>query len=63
MRVVSFPMPLGFIHLEDGQWVDFPLPALVMYPGLLANITAVTAVAALPVLIGSLLFHRAQSPK
>ncbi len=54
MRYVSFPMPLAFFHLEDGQWVDFVTPPYVMYPGLLANVVAIVAVALLPLLLASL---------
>src|SRR5205809_164517 len=25
-RVASFPVPVVFFHLEDGDWVDFPVP-------------------------------------
>jgi hypothetical protein len=25
-RIGSFPIPIVFFHLEDGQWVDFPVP-------------------------------------
>jgi heme A synthase len=60
MRVVSFPMPLSFFHFENGHWVDFPTPEFVMYPGLAANVIASTALAVLPVLIASLLFHRSE---
>src|SRR6266571_4465962 len=42
IRFISFPIPLSFLHLEDGQWVDFPTPEFVMYPGLATNMLAVT---------------------
>jgi hypothetical protein len=58
MRFASFPMPLSFFHFEDGHWIDFPTPQFVMYPGLAANVIAITALAVLPVLLASLLFHR-----
>jgi hypothetical protein len=54
MRFVSFPMPLAFFHLEDGRWVDFVTPPYVMYPGLVANVITVVAVALLPLLLASL---------
>ena len=60
MRFLSFPIPLCFFHLEDGQWVDFPTPGFVAYPGLATNIVAVTALAVLPVLVASLFSHRGQ---
>jgi hypothetical protein len=53
MRFVSFPMPVAFSHLEEGQWVDFPTPPQIMYPGLAANVVAVVAVCLLPLLITS----------
>lgn len=56
MRYVSFPMPLGFFHLEDGQWVDFVTPPYVMYPGLVANVIAIVAIKLLPLLIASVVF-------
>ncbi len=58
MRFVSFPMPVAFFHLEDGQWVDFPTPEYVMYPGLAANVAVITACLVLPVLAASLVVHR-----
>jgi hypothetical protein len=57
-RFASFPIPLCFFHLENGQWVDFITPEIVMYPGLLANIVAITAIVVLPIMIASLLLHR-----
>jgi hypothetical protein len=58
MRFISFPMPLGFFHLEDGRWVDFPTPEYVMYPGIAVNILAITALAVTPLLAASLVAHR-----
>jgi hypothetical protein len=54
MRFASFPMPLAFFHLEDGQWIDFVTPPYVIYPGLVANVIAIVAVALLPLLLASL---------
>ena len=48
MRIVGIPMPLVFFHFEDGQWVDFPLPSYVMWPGFITNITTGIAVCLLP---------------
>jgi hypothetical protein len=31
MRVIGFPIPSVFFHLEDGNWVDFVLPGPVMW--------------------------------
>lgn len=61
MRYVSFPMPIAFFHLEDGNWVDFITPPHVMYPGLVANILAVIAASLLPLLLASVIVHRRQS--
>jgi hypothetical protein len=37
MRVIGFPIPVCFFHLEDGSWVDFPLPPGMGYLGCAAN--------------------------
>jgi hypothetical protein len=58
IRYASFPIPLAFFHLEHGQWIDFVTPAYVMYPGLVANVTAVVAVVLLPLLLVSLVSGR-----
>lgn len=50
MRFCSFPIPLAFLHLEDGQWIDFITPPPVMYAGLVANVIAIIAVCLLPLL-------------
>jgi hypothetical protein len=26
-RFIGFPVPVAFLHLEDGQWIDFIIPA------------------------------------
>ena len=57
-RFVSFPLPVCVFHLEDGQWVDFPLAKFAMYRSLAINIVAVTALAVLPVFVASLFSHR-----
>jgi hypothetical protein len=62
MRYASFPVPLAFFHLEDGHWVDFITPPYIMYPGLVANIAAFTALALLPLLITRRILGRSQSP-
>jgi hypothetical protein len=48
MRIQGFPMPLVFFHLEDGHWVDFPIPLYVGWPGLVTNVIAGVAVCVLP---------------
>ena len=58
IRYFSFPMPVAFFHLEDGQWVDYITPPYVMFPGLVANVVAIVAVALLPLLLASLALGR-----
>jgi hypothetical protein len=53
IRYASFPVPLAVFRLEDGLWVDYVTPAAVMYPGVVANVLAIVAVALLPVLLAS----------
>jgi hypothetical protein len=48
MRVVGIPMPLGFFHFENGQWLDFPLPAYVLWPAYFANVIFWMAICLLP---------------
>ncbi|NBR85859.1 MAG: hypothetical protein EB141_01845 [Verrucomicrobia bacterium] len=52
-RCASFPLPLAFFRLEDGRWVDFVTPTYVMYPGLVANVVAIVAMALLPLWFAS----------
>ena len=47
-RFFSFPVPVAFFHLEDGQWVGFVPPAPLGYFMMLANVLIVTAFATLP---------------
>jgi hypothetical protein len=37
-----------FFHLEDGQWVDFPVPPFQAWSAAFTNIIAITALATLP---------------
>jgi hypothetical protein len=48
-RIGSFPIPVVFFHFEDGQWVDFPVPAFQAWLAIAANIITITALATLPV--------------
>jgi hypothetical protein len=48
MRIAGIPMPLVFFHFENGQWVDFPLPAYVGWPGYVTNILFWIAICLLP---------------
>jgi cytochrome bd-type quinol oxidase subunit 2 len=61
LRFFSFPIPVNFFHLEDGQWVDFPTPLVFGYPAMFTNIVAITAFAVLPVLVASLFSHRQET--
>ena len=60
LRCASFPVPLAFFHLENGNWIDFVTPPQVMYSGLVANILAVVAVFLLPLLLTLVISHRRQ---
>ena len=53
-RFFSFPVPVVFFHLEDGQWVDFPTPKFFGYLAMFTNILIITASAILPVLLASI---------
>jgi hypothetical protein len=44
VRVIGFPVPVCFFHLEDGQWVDYITPPAMQWAGWAANI--LTGVAA-----------------
>jgi hypothetical protein len=57
MRCLSFPVPLAFFHLENGQWIDFITPPYIRYPGVAANITAAVAGALAPLFLASALFQ------
>jgi hypothetical protein len=37
MRVIGFPVPGCFFHLEDGNWVDYPLPTAMQWADCAAN--------------------------
>jgi hypothetical protein len=48
LRVISFPIPIGFFHLEDGQWVDFIVPQFQMWLALFTDVLTLTAFTTLP---------------
>jgi hypothetical protein len=48
MRVIGFPVPVCFFHLENGNWVDFLPPAAMQYPGCAANFLSGLAAPLLP---------------
>ena len=47
-RIGSFPIPVVFFHLEDGAWMDFPVPEFQVWATIFANIITITALATLP---------------
>jgi hypothetical protein len=47
-RVGSFPISIVFFHLEEGQWVDYPVPKFQAWLTILANISAIVSVTTLP---------------
>lgn len=57
-RIGSFPLPIVFFHLEDGQWVDFPVPAFQAWTAVFTNIVTITALATVPVWLASWRQHR-----
>jgi hypothetical protein len=48
-RIASFPIPVVFFHLEEGRWVDFPVPDFQACSAMIANIVTIIALATLPV--------------
>ena len=53
LRVVSFPIPVVFFHLEDGAWVDFPVPEFQAWAAAFTNIISIIALATLPLWLAS----------
>jgi hypothetical protein len=47
-RIASFPIPIVFFRLEEGNWVDYPVPDYQVWPTAATNILAITALATLP---------------
>jgi hypothetical protein len=37
VRVIGFPVPVRFFHLEDGRWVDYLPPEAMQWAGWAAN--------------------------
>jgi heme A synthase len=52
-RFGGFPIPAVVFHLEDGNWVDFPLQRIWMWAVLVANIITITTLATLPLWLAS----------
>lgn len=57
-RVGSFPIPVVFFHLEDGHWVDFPVPQFQAWSAAFTNIITITALATMPLWFLSWRQHR-----
>jgi hypothetical protein len=53
-RVGSFPIPVVIFHMEEGNWVDFPLDTFFAWGVIAANVTTVTALATLPFWVASI---------
>jgi hypothetical protein len=47
-RIASFPLPAVIFHLEDGAWVDFPVPKFQAWLTIFVNIITVSAVTTMP---------------
>ena len=60
-RVGSFPLPVVFFHLEDGHWVDFPVPKFQAWVAAFTNVITITALATLPIWLLSWRQHRHES--
>jgi len=52
-RIIGFPIPGVFFHLEDGQWVDFPVPEFQAYAEVFTNVVTVIALVTLPLWLAS----------
>ena len=48
IRVAGFPIPIRFFHLENGEWVDFPLPMEMMCLGCIVNFLSGIVVPLIP---------------
>jgi hypothetical protein len=57
-RIGSFPLPIIFFHLEDGQWVDFPVPKFQAWSAAFTNVITITAFTTLPLWLISWWQHR-----
>ena len=57
-RIGSFPIPVVFFHLEDGDWVDFPVPKFQAWSAVFTNVITIIALATLPLWLVSWRQHR-----
>jgi amino acid transporter len=60
-RIASFPIPVVFFHLENGDWVDFPVPKFQAWAAMFANVITITALATLPLWLVSWRQNRHES--
>jgi len=60
-RIGSFPIPVVFFHLEDGQWVDFPVPEFQAWSASFTNVITITALTTLPLWLVSWRQNRHES--
>ncbi len=47
-RFGGFPIPVVIFHLEDGRWIDFPVPEFQAWAAAFTNVITMTALATLP---------------
>lgn len=52
-RIASFPIPVVFFQLEDGNWVDFPVPQFQAWSAAFTNVITIAALAVLPLWFAS----------
>jgi hypothetical protein len=62
-RIGSFPLPVVFFRLEDGKWVDFPVPEFQAWSAAFTNIFTITALATVPLWLLSWRQHRPEDRK
>lgn len=60
-RIGSFPIPVVFFHLEQVDWVDFPVPEFQAWSAAFTNVITITALATLPLWLMSWRQHRHES--
>ncbi len=61
-RIGSFSIPVVFFHLENGAWVDFPVPRIQAWLAAFTNVVTITALAMLPLWWLSWLLHKHEIP-